>query len=251
MTRRILLLGGTAEASALARALAARGEDAVLSYAGRTRAPAAQPLPVRIGGFGGAAGLAAFLRAEGFTHLVDATHPFAARISRNAVEAARATGLPMIALVRPEWRPGPGDVWHRVPDIDAALAALDGPERRVFLALGRLSVAAFAARPQHRYLLRFVDPPQAPLPLPRADLVIARGPFDEAGETALLSRHGIEVVVAKNSGGSGAEAKLSAARRLGLPVVLIDRPAPPPRPEVQDWTGVLDWLDHASMLRGV
>lgn len=250
MTRNILLLGGTTEASALAAALAARGMRAVLSYAGRVASPRPQPLPVRIGGFGGAEGLARHLGTEGVTHLVDATHPFAATMSRNAVAAAAAAGIPLAALVRPAWQAGPGDRWQAVPDLAGAVAALDGPARRVFLALGRQSLDAFAARPQHRYLLRLVDAPDEPLPLPRAEVVVARGPFDVAGDRALMAAHGTEVVVAKNAGGSGAAAKLAAARALGLPVVMIARPSVPARTELGSVAAVLDWLGH-GVDRGV
>jgi precorrin-6A/cobalt-precorrin-6A reductase len=251
---RVLVLGGTTEASALARALAEAGVDAVLSYAGRTRAPGAQPVPTRVGGFGGPAGLADWLRAEGITHLVDATHPFAAQMSCNAVEAARATGLPLIALERPAWQAGPGDCWAAVADTEAAVAALPEAPARVFLAIGRQTLAPFAARPDHLYLLRLVDPPEAPLPLPRTDVVIARGPFDLAGDTALLRDHRIDLIVAKNAGGTGARAKLDAARALGLPVVMIDRPALPARQVVDSVAEVMGWLGHpappASTRRG-
>lgn len=238
---RILLLGGTTEASLLARLLAGAGMDAVFSYAGRTGAPVAQPLPTRIGGFGGAEGLAAFLRAEEIGYVVDATHPFAARMSRNAVAACAATGIPLAALERPAWTPGPGDGWTPVPDIPAAVAALPEAPARIFLAIGKLHLAGFAARPQHHYLLRLVDPPEA-LPLPDAAAVIARGPFTPEGDLALLAEHRIGHIVAKNAGGIGARAKLDAARTLGLPVILIDRPALPPRRIFTEPEEVMGWL---------
>ena len=249
---RILLLGGTSEASALARALAGADADAVFSYAGRTGAPIAQPLPTRVGGFGGVAGLVDYLRAERITHLVDATHPFAAGMSRNAIDAAAETGVPLIAFERPPWRPGPGDDWRRVAGIDAAVAALPDTPTRVFLAIGKQTLAAFAAKPQHHYLLRLVDPPDGPLPLPDAQAVIARGPFDEAADLALLADHRIGWIVAKNAGGAGAEAKLIAARRLGLPVVMIDRPSLPDRRtagtvgEVMEWLGGMGDIAHPT-----
>ena len=222
---------------------------ATLSYAGRTAAPAAQPVPVRIGGFGGVAGLTAHLRREGVTHLVDATHPFAAQMSGHAVAAATAAGVPLLALTRPAWVAQAGDRWTHIPDIAGAVAALDGPARRVMLALGRMHVEAFAARPQHHYLLRFVDRPDAAPPLPRYDLVVDRGPFTVAGDRTLMERHRIELVVAKNAGGTGAAAKLAAARDLGLPVLLVDRPMLPDRAEVSDVAAVFAWLGHAE--RGV
>ncbi|MFN3775111.1 cobalt-precorrin-6A reductase [Sphingomonas parapaucimobilis] len=246
--RHILLLGGTTEASALATALAARGERAVLSYAGRTEAPRAQAIPTRIGGFGGVEGLADHMRSEGVTHLVDATHPFAAQISANAIVAAERAGVQLLALTRPEWVEGPGDRWTRVADTEQAVAALGSDPARIFLALGRQTIGDFASAPQHFYLLRFVD--AAEPTLPHHHLVVDRGPFTLAGELALLREHQIQVIVAKNAGGSGARAKLDAARELGLPVVMIDRPFIPPRPQVGSVVAVLDWLDH-GVVRGV
>ncbi|MDO7836663.1 cobalt-precorrin-6A reductase [Sphingobium sp. HBC34] len=248
--RNILILGGTTEASALARLLAEQGERAVLSYAGRVDSPRAQPVPVRVGGFGGVAGLAAYLRQHGVTHLIDATHPFAATMSHNAVAAARLAGVAHVALTRPAWRAGAGDRWTHVPDIAGAIAALDGPARRILLALGRMHADAFAARPQHFYLLRFVDAPVVPPVLPRHQLVIDRGPFHVEGDARLMRAHGIDLLVCKNAGGTGAQAKLVAARQSGLPVLMIDRPALPDRPEVHDPHEILRWLDHAAN-RGV
>lgn len=248
--RHILILGGTTEASALAKSLAERGERAMLSYAGRTGNPRAQPLPVRVGGFGGAAGLAVFLKAEGFTHLIDATHPFAATISANAVAAAQEAEVAHLILNRPEWQAGEGDRWTHVPDIAGAVRALDGPPRRVMLALGRMHVEAFAAQPQHHYLLRFVDAPDAPPALSRHHLTVDRGPFTLEGDLALMRAHGIDLVVAKNAGGAGARAKIDAARTLGLPVLMIDRPALPQAQAVHDIGDVLAWIDHSAH-RGV
>ncbi|HEX7855832.1 MAG TPA: cobalt-precorrin-6A reductase [Sphingobium sp.] len=240
----ILILGGTTEASALARALAERSVMATLSLAGRTEHPAAQPLPVRIGGFGGVTGLAQYLRDAGITHLVDATHPFAAQMSAHAIAAAREAAVPLIALTRPAWSPQPGDRWTSVADIPAAVAALAGPARRVMLALGRMHVAAFAAQPQHHYLLRFVDAPTEPPPLPHHSLIVDRGPFTATDDERLMRDHAIDLVIAKNAGGTGAVAKLIAARALGLPVLMIDRPALPPRREVHAIADALHWLLH-------
>ena len=248
---RILLLGGTTEASLLARALAEAGMDAVFSYAGRTDAPRAQPLPTRIGGFGGVSGLAQYLVRERISHVVDAVHPFAAQMSRNAIEACAATGTPLIRLERPAWRAGPGDDWRSVADTDAAVAALPDAPARVFLAIGRQALAPFAAKPQHRYLLRLVDPPASPLPLPRTSVVVARGPFDVESDTALMRAHGISHVVAKNAGGVGAEAKLIAARALKLPVILIERPVLSPRKVVAAVPEVMAWLAHGATDLGV
>lgn len=244
----LLILGGTTEASALAAALAERGIAAMLSYAGRVANPKPQPVPVRIGGFGGVEGLATYLRQHRVTHLVDATHPFAAQMSRHALAAAAQAGVAHIALTRPAWVPGEGDVWHRVGDIDAAVAALAGPPRRVMLALGRMHVEAFAAQPQHRYLLRFVDQPDRPIGLPDHHVVVDRGPFTVERDVTLLREQAIDLVVSKNAGGSGAEAKLIAARRLRLPVLMIDRPVLPARTELYDVAAVLRWLGHDADL---
>lgn len=245
MTLRVLLLGGTTEAGALAQAFAAAGIDAVYSYAGRTGAPVGQPIPVRTGGFGGAGGLAAFLRAEGFTHLIDATHPFAAQISANAVEAARLERTPLIAFERTPWTRTTGDRWTHVPDTEAAVAALPEAPATIFLAIGRQGLKPFATRPQHRYLLRLVDAPEGPLPLPDATAIVARGPFSPEGDRALMEAHAVDVIVAKNAGGEGARAKLDAARALGLPVILIDRPHLPTRPVGHSVAEVMRWL-HAT-----
>lgn len=244
--RNILVLGGTSEASALAGRLAERGERAVLSYAGRVSQPKAQPIPVRVGGFGGIPGLVRYLHEHAVTHLVDATHPFAAQMSRHAEAAAQQAGIPLLALTRPGWQAGPGDRWQSVADIDGAVAALAGPAQRVLLAVGRLHCAEFAAQPQHHYILRLVDPPAEPPPLPEHTVVVARGPFDGPGDLALMRRHRVDIVVAKNAGGSGAEAKLHAARALGLPVVMVERPALAHRREVSSVAQVLQWLDHGD-----
>lgn len=246
----MLVLGGTTEASALAEALAARGLSATLSYAGRVERPRAQPVPVRIGGFGGVTGLQRHLRENRVTHLVDATHPFAATMSAHALAAARNGGVPHLRLTRPAWRAQAGDRWRHVADIEAAVAALAGPPRRVMLALGRMHVGAFAAQPQHHYLLRFVDRADLAPVLPHHDLVVDRGPFTAAADLDLLREHAIDIVVCKNAGGSGAQAKLVAARELGLPVLMIDRPADPGGKAVHRVDEVMDWLDHGAH-RGV
>ncbi|TCM86579.1 cobalt-precorrin-6A reductase [Rhodovulum steppense] len=251
MRPNLLILGGTTEATALAETVAARGIMATLSLAGRVERPKPQPVAMRVGGFGGAEGLAAYLRETGISHVVDATHPFAAQMSRNAVIACAAAGVPLVALTRPAWAPGPGDDWQRVPDIAGAVAALAGPARRVMLAVGRMHLDAFAVRPQHFYLLRLVDPPASPPPLPHHHVIVSRGPFTEAGDSALMQEHRIELVVSKNAGGSGARAKIDAARALGLPVLMIDRPALPARDEVATPGAVLDWLAHSGADLGV
>ncbi|WP_172677865.1 cobalt-precorrin-6A reductase [Ruegeria sp. 6PALISEP08] len=239
----VLILGGTTEANALAKAIAEQGIAAVYSYAGRVESPRPQPLPVRVGGFGGSEGLAEYIRKYAVTHVVDATHPFAAQMSRNAIEACRTTQTPLAALTRAAWALQPGDTWHHVPDIAAAVDALSGDAQRVFLAVGRMHLEDFAAQPQHHYLLRLVDDPES-LPLPNAEVVVARGPFTESEDRALMLRHGTQLVVSKNAGGSGARAKLDVARALGLPVLMIDRPVLPQRTELSSVAQVLDWLSH-------
>lgn len=231
----------------LAAEIARAGIDAVYSYGGRTRAPADQPLPTRIGGFGGASGLADTIKREGITHVIDATHPFAAEMSRNAIEACAQTGTPLIALERAPWSKAAGDIWIEVADVDAAVAALPEAPANVFLAIGRQHIAPFARRPQHAYTLRFVDPPQAPLPL-AAELIVSRGPFTLDGELEMLRARKIAWIVARNSGGDGARAKVDAARLLGLPVIMISRPQVPERPRVENVTEVMQWLGHRTCL---
>lgn len=244
---RSLILGGTTEASTLARALAEVGADAVFSYAGRTDAPVAQPLPTRVGGFGGVAGLVDYLRAEKIGFVVDATHPFAAQMSRNAITACAIAGVPLLGLERAAWRAQAGDNWQQVADFAGALTALPEAGARVFLAIGKQNLDGFTAKANH-YLLRLVDAPKA-LPLPDCTVILARGPFDVAGDLTLLRDHRITHIVAKNAGGAGAEAKLTAARNLGLPVILIDRPALPERQVVATVAEVMARLGHAE--RGV
>ena len=224
------------------------GIDAIFSYAGRTDAPVAQPLPMRIGGFGGVDGLVAWIKSEAITHIVDATHPFAARMSQNVLIASKIAGVPLLVLERPAWVAEPGDDWQHVPDTEAAVRALPDRPTRVFLAIGKQTLSLFASKPQHNYLLRLVDAPEGPLPLPDAEAVIARGPFTEADDLKLLTDHRIEVIIAKNAGGSGAEAKLKAARLLQIPVILIDRPVLPPRDVVGTVTEVMDWISHPARL---
>lgn len=244
---RALILGGTADASLLAAEIAHAGIDAVYSYGGRTRAPADQPLPTRISGFGGASGLADYIRCEGITHVIDATHPFAAEMSRNGVEACTETGTPLIALERAPWVKTPGDNWIEVSDVCAAAAALPEAPARVFLAIGRQHIAPFATRPQHAYTLRFVDPPEAPLPF-AADVIVSRGPFTLDGELEMLRARGIAWIVARNSGGDGARAKIDAARMLGLPIIMISRPRVPERLRVESVAEVMQWLGHRTCL---
>lgn len=245
---RALILGGTGDANRLAEAISRANIDAVYSYAGRTRIPLPHALPTRIGGFGGVEGLAAFLRQERITHVVDATHPFAAEISRHAIEACAVTKTALVALQRAPWTRTDRDRWREVADLDGAAAALPDAPARVFLAIGRQHLAPFAAKPQHSYLLRFVDAPDAALPLPNAEVVISRGPFTLDGDRDLMRARRIECVVARNAGGDGARAKIDAARELELPVIMIARPLLPERARVERIADVLAWLGHEARL---
>ncbi|KUN02791.1 cobalt-precorrin-6X reductase [Streptomyces yokosukanensis] len=243
MPAHVLILGGTTEARRLAADLAARpGVRVTTSLAGRVARPGAVAGEVRIGGFGGAEGLADWLRAHRVDALVDATHPFAAAVTANAARAAAATGVPAVVLRRPGWRPGPGDRWYDVPSLTGAAEVLPGLGRRVFLSTGRLGLAAFAGLTDLRFVVRSVEPPEPPVP-PDTVVILARGPFTVGEETELLRAHGIEVLVTKDSGGEATAAKLTAARELGLPVVVVRRPPLPPGvTAVPDVAGVLERL---------
>jgi precorrin-6A/cobalt-precorrin-6A reductase len=245
---RALILGGTGDANQLAARLASAKIDAIYSYAGRTQIPLGHALPTRIGGFGGASGLADYVREAGITHVIDATHPFAIEMSRHAVDACAATRTPLIALERAPWAQMQGDRWIEVRDIDAAVAALPDTPTRVFLAIGRQHIACFAAKPQHAYTLRFVDAPADALPLLDAEVVVSRGPFTLEGDRELMRTRNIEWLVARNSGGAGARAKIDAARELSLPVIMIARPALPERPRAESVDEVLAWLGHDARL---
>jgi precorrin-6A/cobalt-precorrin-6A reductase len=255
MLQKILILGGTTEARQLAGKLVQRDDLAVtLSLAGRTESPVPQGVPTRSGGFGGAGGLAGYLREEQINLLIDATHPYAANISRNAAEAALRANVPIFALRRPAWEPVEGDRWTVVTDAVEAVQALGAAPRRVFLALGRQEIAEFAAAPQHAYVIRSVDPVEPPLDVPDATYILARGPFAEADELELLKTHRIDAIVAKNSGGSATYGKIAAARKLGIEVILFRRPVLPDVPaaaSVEELLGKVDhWLDPAEK-RGV
>jgi len=244
---KILILGGTTEARALAGPLAGRDDLVVtLSLAGRTANPLPQPVPVRSGGFGGVDGLERYLRAERIDALIDATHPYAATISANAAHAAARANVPFIALRRAPWAKTDGDQWIEVGSIAEAVKALGCVPRRVFLALGRKEIEPFAMAPEHVYLVRSVDPVDPPLAVPHAIYLTARGPFSETDDRALLERHRIDVVVAKNSGGEASYGKIAAARALHLPVILLRRPALPDVEAVETVDEVVAWLDHAS-----
>ncbi|NUK01468.1 cobalt-precorrin-6A reductase [Streptomyces lunaelactis] len=269
----ILILGGTAEARQLAAELTEPTELTELteptepteptgltgltglnkltglggfrvttSLAGRVSQPRLPAGEVRIGGFGGPEGLARWLREQSVDAVVDATHPFAAAISAGAAQAAAAVGVPLCALRRPGWSAGPGDCWYPAASLADAAAQLPALGRRIFLTTGRLGLAAFADLGQLRFLVRSVEPPEPPLPR-HTHILLDRGPFTVDGERELLRTHEIDVLVTKDSGGPATAAKLSAARELEVPVVVVRRPpAPPDVPVAPDVAGVLGLL---------
>jgi precorrin-6A/cobalt-precorrin-6A reductase len=240
VTGRVLVLGGTAEGRRLAEALIGDGVDVLSSLAGRVANPVLPPGEVRIGGFGGAEGLAAWLRQNPVTAVVDATHPFAAVMTAHAAEAAAATGTPLLRLQRPGWHEQPGDDWRWVDTMEQAAEAVAG-FAHVFLTTGRTGLGAFSGLTQE-VLVRSVDPPEPPLPQ-RTTVVLERGPFSVEDELALMRAHAVDVVVTKDSGSHLTEAKLVAARQLGVPVVVIRRPPLPPGvPVVETTEEALGWV---------
>jgi precorrin-6A/cobalt-precorrin-6A reductase len=239
--RRILILGGTAEAAALAARLHAADIPAVTSLAGRVDAPRLPPGEVRTGGFGGAEGLARWLDENRCAAVVDATHPFATRMAAGAATACADAGLPLLRLERPGWTEQAGDRWQWVPDVVTAARAVPGAGRRVLLALGSRQVAAFAHIQDVWFVIRAITAPQPPLP-PHHVLCLDRGPFTLASERELLRRHAIDALVTRDSGGEATAAKLTAARELSLPAILIRRP---PRPAVPAVTTVADAVSWA------
>jgi precorrin-6A/cobalt-precorrin-6A reductase len=248
---RVLILGGTTEGLGLAKALARDNRFTLIySLAGRTEKPLLPDAAFRIGGFGGVDGLVQWITRERVDAVVDATHPFAARMSANAVAAADKLRMPLLRLQRLAWARVAGDDWVDVADNDAAVAALGTMPCRVFLTIGRKEVAAYRGAPQHCYVIRAVDPP-LPDALPtQADVILQRGPFALDDELALLRTHGIDVVVSKNAGGDAAYAKVIAARQLGLPMVMIARPQLQPARECSDVDTALGWLDRLHVAHG-
>lgn len=251
---RVLVLGGTTEASALATLLARDPYfHATLSLAGRTSNPKAQPLATRVGGFGGVEGLVRWLRDEKVDAVVDATHPYAAQMSTNAVAACGQTGVPLGSIVRPPWPRQEGDSWQIVSSAEAAAAALGKTPRRVFLSLGRQDLHAFTSAPRHRYVARTIEAPQQAALPPNIRILQARGPFDRDSDAKLLSDEEIDVIVSKNSGGNATYAKIEAARELDLPVIMIARPDKPAGHILGSPEEAVAWLhDRApGSLRGV
>ncbi|WP_425514786.1 cobalt-precorrin-6A reductase [Comamonas fluminis] len=245
----VLLLGGTFDAYVLSTLLSEAGVPAVYSYAGATQTRRTPALPMRVGGFGGVDGLLAYLREHGISHVIDATHPFAAQMSRNAHAACAAAGIPLLSMERPGWSLQAGDQWISVPDMQAAaqVVASGAPPRfrSVFLAIGRKQLAAFAHQAsEQRYVLRVVDQTDEALPLPCGsyELIVARGPFALEDEMALLKRHAVDCIVSKNAGGPDTYAKIEAARALQIPVIMVDRPVLPEREQCQSPQQAMAWL---------
>ena len=249
--RHLLILGGTGEAAALAGAALVRFGDRMAvttALAGRTRHPGPIPGQVRIGGFGGPTGLAAYMMGQGVDRLIDATHPFAAEMSRHARLAAGRTGIPRLSLRRPNWQRHPLDRWIEVDSLEAAALLVGRLGRRAWLTVGAKSIAPFTSATGVRFVVRMIDPPREPLPLKFCEVVVGRGPFSLIEERHLLERHGIDVVVCKASGGAATEAKLIAARELSLPVIMVRRPPAEPGPAVETIEAALDWLDELDRM---
>ena len=240
---RLLILGGTSEANVLAAALAGREDIApILSLAGRTGNPKPAPIPSRTGGFGGTAGLREYFTNNAIDAVIDATHPFAEQISANAVKACAAARIPLLVFTRPPWRREPGDDWIEVDGIEEAVDALGTERRTVLLTQGRLQLAAFAGR-RHRYVVRAIDRPADVDALPGAKLILARGPFALADEERLMREERIELLVTKNSGGAATYPKIEAARRVGVTVVVVRRPAGPNAETATDLPAALAWIE--------
>ncbi|MBX9256893.1 cobalt-precorrin-6A reductase [Desmonostoc muscorum CCALA 125] len=240
---RVLILGGTGDAAELAAKLASmEGVEIITSLAGRTREPLVPLGDLRVGGFGGVAGLASYLQVMQIDLLIDATHPFATQISWNAVDAATKVGVPHLMLIRPPWEKVSGDRWIEVDSVTAAAAALQNQAQRVFLTVGRQELAAFAHLKEIWFLMRMIDPPTPDALVPPGMLLCDRGPFTLNNEREILIHHNIDTIVSKNSGGDATYAKIIAARELEVKVVMVNRPATPPGDYVTDVDGALAWV---------
>jgi precorrin-6A/cobalt-precorrin-6A reductase len=241
----VLVLGGTREGRELAEALHRSGIPVVSSLAGRVRNPRVPGGEVRVGGFGGASGLTSWLADRRPDAVVDATHPFAARISTAAVSACRDAGVPLLRLERPRWRQRPGDRWHRAPDLAQAAALIPSLGSSVLLTTGRQGVAAFAPVTSAWFLIRCLQPPEPPLP-PASAVLVDRGPYTLRGELDLMREHRIDLLVTKESGGRDTQAKLDAARELGLPVIVVARPSSSAAAVVDDVGAALEWVQEVT-----
>ncbi|MGQ9869975.1 cobalt-precorrin-6A reductase [Leptodesmis sp.] len=243
--KRVLILGGTGDATALAaQAATIAGVEVITSLAGRTQYPLVTSENTRIGGFGGVAGLTHYLQEQQIDGLIDATHPFAAQISCHAAAAAAAVGIPHLMLIRPAWERTEGDDWIEVDSHEAAAAKLPKLAQRIFLTIGRQELAAFAHLQDLWFLMRMIDPPLLNAAVPPGKLLLERGPFSLDNERSLLQQYEIGAIVSKNSGGNATYAKIIAARELGIPVVMIQRPPIPPGDIVADIESALSWLKN-------
>jgi len=253
---KVLILGGTGEALALAKRLVALPEISVISsLAGRTRDPSLPPGEVRVGGFGGVEGLIGYLKENGISLLINATHPFAAAMSEHALAAHQQSSLPLLRLLRPAWRKQPDDTWIQAPNVQGAAGICRWLGKRVLLSVGSQEVDAFANLPRAHFFVRMVDPPSAPLPLFSGEVIAAKGPFELADERRLMLEREIDLVVTKNSGGDATFAKIAAARELSVPVVMIERPEialHPGSETVETVDAAFDWVSahfRAQILR--
>ena len=241
--KRVLILGGTGDAVALAGSVAEiPGVEVITSLAGRTRFPTVSTPNTRIGGFGGVTGLADYLQKQQINLLIDATHPFASQISWNAAAAAKEIGIPHLMVSRLAWQPSADDRWMMVESNQAAAMLLPEIARRVFLTIGRQELSTFAHLQDLWFLMRMIDPPQPGAQVPPGKLLLKRGPFSLEQERSLLLQYEIEAIVSKNSGGDATYAKIIAARELQLPVVMVQRPPTPPGEQVATVTEALQWI---------
>jgi precorrin-6A/cobalt-precorrin-6A reductase len=240
---RVLILGGTGDASKLAiEASTIPGIEIISSLAGRTRQPAEIGTQTRIGGFGGTEGLVTYLKDNAIDLLIDATHPFAAQISFNGATAAKICSIPHLMLIRPEWKPLEGDRWIEVDNIKSAVIVLESLAKRVFLTIGRQELSAFAHLEDIWFLMRTIDPPKSDTPIPKGKLLLEKGPFTLTRERELLKQNRIEAIVSKNSGGEATYAKIIAAREMGISVVMVKRPPVPESDRVTDVESALKWI---------
>lgn len=241
--KRLLILGGTTEATALiARASLIPGLEIIVSLALRTQQPVIRAPNTRLGGFGGIAGLTNYLRQEHIDLLIDATHPFAEQISHHAATSAQQVGIPLMLLVRPPWEKQAGERWLEVASHEAAAQILPGLSQRIFLTIGRQELAAYAHLKNIWFLMRMIDPPAPESLVPPGQILLERGPFDLAAERSLLIQYQIGAIVSKNSGGEATYAKIIAARELGIPVVMIQRPPLPQSEKVTTVDDAISWL---------
>ncbi|WP_174762979.1 cobalt-precorrin-6A reductase [Anabaena sp. UHCC 0187] len=241
---RVLILGGIGDAAELAAKVAnIPGIETIASLAGRTREPATPVGNVRIGGFGGVAGLVSYLREMQIDILIDATHPFADQISANAAAATQEVGIPRLMVIRPPWEKLEDDHWLEVENNIAAATVLFNQSQRVFLTIGRQEIATFAHLSAIWFLMRMIDPPNTDVVVPPGLILCDRGPFSLEKEQEILLKYNIDTIVSKNSGGSATYPKIIAARKLGIKVVMVNRPPVPPGEQVPDVESAVKWLE--------